>query len=79
MSSLAAALADLKPGRRTVCWWAEYTPRMNDIDRQALEHALTDESIFGTTIAGILTAEGYPTRGQDVQRHRRKGCTCGDR
>lgn len=79
MSSLAAALADAKPGRRTNCWWVEYTPRMNDIDRQALDNALADWTIFGTTIAAILTGEGFPVKGQDIQRHRRKECTCGDR
>lgn len=77
MSSLAAKLADLKPTRRTTCWYKAF--QLDDIDRQAIDKALTDWTIPGTHIAAALTAEGHLVKGPDVQRHRRGECSCGDR
>lgn len=76
MSSLAAALAEVKPIRRgpgcTVC---SLLRELDDIDRQALINALRQDSgITAEQISEALRTEGHEIMGQTLRRHRNGKC-----
>lgn len=78
MSTLAAALAGNKrPKNGPPCYFALLFPKLDDVDRKALENALRlDSGMGGQQIADVLTSQGHPTHGHTVQRHRNGRCSC---
>ena len=50
--------------------------RLDEEDREAFVHHLSAESSEGSTIARVLTANGFPVSGSAIQRHRRGACSC---
>lgn len=47
-----------------------------DPDREALMAALSDPTIYGTSISKVLKSRGLEVGAQAIQRHRRKACGC---
>lgn len=45
-------------------------------DRADLEAALASASIYGSTIARVLTARGWKVSEQTIRRHRSGACRC---
>jgi len=56
------------------CSICSLIPTLDKADREVLQSALDNPTIYGTAIAAALTAEGHKTNGAAVNRHRRGGC-----
>ncbi len=62
--------------RHVRCPVVKITAALDEEDREAFVHHLSSESSEGSTIARVLTANGFPVSGSAIQRHRRGACSC---
>ena len=63
---------------RLRCSMGVVLSQLDPQDREAVQQALADHSIFGSTIAKVLKARGYEVKSLAVNRHRRRTCACED-
>jgi len=68
---------EAQAGKRIVrCSVTELLKQLDDDERVAVEKAIDDHSIMGTTISEVLKARGHKLGADAVRRHRRKVCSC---
>lgn len=73
LDEIKAVQSQHKP---TTCTVALILQQVEESDLPALQQALDDPTIFGTSIAKVLKARGLDVGAQAIQRHRRKACHC---
>lgn len=76
MAGLFDGIADERP-RYPVCQIVKIAELLDDEDRAALEQAMADPQIKGSTISRRLRDAGFHIGEHSVNRHRRRGCSCG--
>lgn len=78
--SLRAALDDQAGApRRAACTVSLLLDELSADDRAALIAAMDDVRLSGAAIARALATIGHQMRSHNIQRHRRKECSCDSR
>jgi hypothetical protein len=64
---------------RARCAMGKVMAELPEGDREQLNEALTDRSIYGSTVSQYLRSRGFGVSSYSVNRHRRQSCACYDR
>jgi len=77
--SLAAAFKEheLAATPRRECGVVVILKTLTDNDSAAVQEALDNPRLTGTSIARVLSDAGHPVSANTVNRHRRQDCSCG--